>query len=97
MIRSKVDRSLRTIEKDDCVIEYRVTDESFAHEFGTQHQTGFEVESVMLYVPALDMWIDEEYLYADNKDIKQEPFKKKISKFIDDCIDTDIGINGEYE
>jgi hypothetical protein len=54
----------RTAENDNMTVEFSVTDESFTHEFGVKKQTGFEIKSISVYVPALADWMD----VTDKKD-----------------------------
>ena len=51
-----------TIETPDIEIEYEVTNSSFDYEYGTYVTSGFELRSVMVYVPALNDWMDVMHL-----------------------------------
>jgi hypothetical protein len=49
---------LKEIETEDLRIDYSVTDESFDHAFGRKKVTGYEIEKIEVYVPALNEWVD---------------------------------------
>jgi hypothetical protein len=48
----------QSFERDNFSIHYKVLDDSFSHEFGTQKQTRWEIISAQYYITEVDCWID---------------------------------------
>lgn len=46
------------IELENTIIIYKITDESFDHEFGTEYRYGHEIESVQIYCSDFNDWVD---------------------------------------
>lgn len=73
---------IRLVESDDHVVQvlYYTTDESFSHEFGLQHMTGYEVYKVKVWVDIMQEYIDVTLNY------------NSISKFVESLVDRDMAI-----
>ncbi len=65
---------LKEIETDDLQVTYKVTDESFDHQFGREKKTGYEIEKIEVYVPALNEWVD----WTHKDDISLEAKAKQL-------------------
>lgn len=57
-----------TDKKDLVEVEFVITDDSFSHEFGTQHVTGYEIYKVKVWVEIMDEWIDVTLDYTSIED-----------------------------
>jgi hypothetical protein len=53
---------LREIETDDLRVQYEVTDETFDHAFGREKRTGYEIDKIEVFIPALNEWADYSHL-----------------------------------
>lgn len=49
----------REVENDNMVVEFEVTDESFDHAFGREKKSGYEINKISVYIPAIDDWWDQ--------------------------------------
>lgn len=68
------------VENDSIRVEYKFTDESFDHEFGRERKTGFEIEKIELYIPAIGGWID--FSHTSEKSIIN-----RAKKIVEDNLD----------
>lgn len=66
------------LETDDLIIHYDETDDSFSHEFGTRHITGYEITKIEAFIPALDGWMDVTHL-REFSDLADKRLDKHLS------------------
>lgn len=70
------------IETDSISIHYKITDESFDHEFGTEYRYGYEITDCQIFIEDLNDWID----------ITAElPSFPNLEKFIESKIESEMG------
>lgn len=66
-------------DEENLIIYYIITNESFDHEFGTQRQYSYEIESVKQYLPDVDKW----------EELSDELYSKS-EKIIDRLVEKDL-------
>lgn len=78
--RSNVGQTFTIITDDEMLeINYKIIDESFAHEFGTHYQYGFEVEEVQQFIPCIDKWVKlSDELYSEMEEAINNIIEKDL-------------------
>lgn len=56
---------LKECENDEIQVQYSLKDESFDYAFGREKRTGYEIEKIEVWIPALSEWVD--FTHKDNE------------------------------